>query len=280
MEKFAFAAIYKKLDCDHLSTVHCEFIAMTGTGRKNSEATINTGVCVGCKNALDGDSMVCVLCKKAFHMKKECCGIANNVCKTIVSMDNISFTCDSCKGIDVHELLKRFVQMENELQSIREEMNSRLAMDMEMVVNRTLNEYVERQNKRNNLIIFGIDEASDEDGGEYGESEQERIDDIFHTLSVSKDSIVFKARLGKRGSKRRPLKVAFRSYEEKMSVLNNRDNLKRYNLINASRITVRHDKTRAQIEMDKKVFEEYAALKKEGKDVELRGGRVVEKVSL
>lgn len=251
--------------------------------RKNSDLSINIDdiVCHCCNNTIDGDCLACSLCMKRFHMKKECSGLAANIVKAVLSVDNLSFTCDTCKSINVHELLKRFVKIEAELQDMREQLNSKLSIDVSMIVNQTLNEFSERQNKRNNLILFGVDDDLDSNADVFDEDAMQNFDSVMDVLSISKDNVTHCMRIGKPTSNRkRPLKICFKTYEDKMRCFNNRYKLRAFNEMHNSRISLKHDKTKEQQEHDKALHEQLLLRRKNGHNVFIRHGRIIEKSSL
>lgn len=163
--------------------------------------------------------------------------------------------------------------MESELNDIREQVNTKVALDISMIVNNTLTEFCERQNKRNNGILFGVDDELIPDDV----SEDERINSVAEMLSISNDAINHCTRIGKPDKRKRPLKVVFRTYEDKMQCFNNRRSLRDYNERNDCRISIRHDRTKSQMALGKALHDELLTRRKNGEDVVIRHGQIVTK---
>lgn len=242
--------------------------------RKNSDAP--RVLCSSCNNGIDGEYLICHVCTRQFHPKKDCSGIpGSSMSKNIWTSGNLTYACDVCKTINIHQLLERFAFVEKELKTIQDQINARMHIDIASIVNVTLTQFCEKQEKRNNAIIFGVTES---DTG--SDDEDSNLDPIMQTLSVPYSSVDFMSRIGKRGAKPRPIKLCFHSLSEKMNCMRNAGRLKRYNEQHSSKIYIRHDRTKEEIKKDKMLLEEFRTRKDNGEEVVLRGGKIIDKSAL
>lgn len=239
--------------------------------RKGSVQGVNKGLmCVYCSGIIDGECLKCIFCDNTFHAKKECSNVTNNICKSILASDHVSYTCMNCKSASFHDIVGRLAIMENELKVLKQQFTLKLSEDICKIVNETIKETHEVLEKKLNVMVFGLEECSD------SVEEDVKVAEICSVLEIPTTSISTFSRVGKaEPTKRRPMRLRFESGECKANCLRNSGKLRNYNMQNHSKIYIRHDLTRSQLERDKKLLEEFKSRKDKGENVVLRRGKIV-----
>nr|CAH7721044.1 unnamed protein product [Callosobruchus chinensis] len=115
--------------------------------------------CKCCNQACDSHLLVtCSVCKDKY--KHSCVDITTNEVRTLNSNKGYDWTCGGCRAIgkDLKDLKSLIIQLQNEIKDLKAE-NARntkhLGFDFEDVVA----EACERQKRKNNIIIFNIQES-------------------------------------------------------------------------------------------------------------------------
>ena len=124
-------------------------------------------------------------------------------------------------------------------------------------VNEVLNDQMEKEMKKNNLIIYGLEEGKDANEEKNNENDSNQIKEVFKHVNpdITSDKIVKVQRIGfKKADKTRPVKVVMKSEESKLSILKNARKLKESE--NFSKVGISYDKTRNQQEEYRKMKSE------------------------
>lgn len=114
--------------------------------------------CSACCITLDGDFISCCHCSKAFHAKKDCCDVAASDCKAILTCDNVTYLCNNCKSYNIFELFERLSAMETEIVNLKKQLSNSVTSEINNIVSEALKEHSDRQERRNNVIAFAIQE--------------------------------------------------------------------------------------------------------------------------
>lgn len=244
--------------------------------RKNSNtptaAFADNLICHACNETIDGDVITCNMCRMPYHLRKDCASITATIGKSILNLENVTYSCNNCKSINVYDMFIRFSKMEQELKEIREQLRTSLKNDIGTIVQEAITEHYERQEKKNNVIVFGIKEVDQDDE----DAVEDELEDLMRTFSVSRDFLRY-SRIGKPGERPRPLKLQFVDYEFKRNFMSKAWKLKSLNQKNNTRIYLRHDMTRSQQKKEKLLVEELKARKDKGENVYIRNGKIMTK---
>ena len=246
--------------------------------RKASDATL-IPQCHSCSCPIDTEGIACNFCSKSFHLKKECSNITASVGKALLSSDNLTYSCNDCKGINIRDLLNRFSSMEKELKSLRDQLNTKSAFDVGSIVCQALKENQEQMEKRNNMMIFGIKESADsgrQSADDDGEDESEVLESVFNHLGISKTDIISATRVGKKGRNPRPMRVKLNSLDLKLKCFRKARDLKKSNMADLRKVSIRNDLTFLQLAADRKLVQEFKHRKEKGENVVLRRGKIIE----
>nr|CAI5868873.1 unnamed protein product [Callosobruchus analis] len=120
--------------------------------------------CTCCKKSGDDSKFVhCSVCKNNFYYS--CVDLTQTDVKTLKNKANIHFTCKNCSTIgatlvDLRALVVSLQEEINALKSNRVDPAQTPAIDFEEIVQ----EVNDRQSRKNNLIIYGIVESTDQLG--------------------------------------------------------------------------------------------------------------------
>lgn len=244
------------------------------TSRKGSDITRISFNCSGCDTIIDGELVQCNLCRKTFHVKKECSNITATIAKSVLLSDNVSYLCNQCKSVSFCDLFDRFSAIEKELASLREQLKSKTTLDIGEVVFKAIDEYAMRSEKKNNVIIFGLPEPPADSSVEDGDGP---LEDVLCAVDVSNDCVESISRIGfkrKDSGKNRPLKLRFRNNEDKQKCLRNARKLNEHRMF--QKVFIRPDLTHAQLEHRKLLHEELKIRQNAGEKVMIRNGRIIQ----
>lgn len=227
--------------------------------RKGSDASKIIPLCATCDTSIDSDAIHCQICVKAFHPKRECSGLSVAAFKAVASSDNLSYVCNGCKSISLGDILARFSAIEKEVASLRHQLAEKISSDMCQIVNDAITEHESRMEKRNNVMIFGLQES--EQGSESD------VDAVMFALDINTVDVLSYDRIDKfdeTGRKILPLRIRFRCIEEKILCLKWSKNL--HDLQRYRKVFVKQDLTRLQLEDRKRLLAEFNTRKEKGEE--------------
>ena len=140
-----------------------------------------------------------------------------------------------------------------------------------------MNEVEERERRRPNLIVAGLQEKEVGSVEERKEWDSIKVDELFEELCNFEDSVVSSVyRIGKINSSRpRLLKIICRDVNSKRSLLSKSKYLR--DSIDFKNVYLNPDLTPIQQKENKRLREELKARRDRGEDVFIRHGRIVEK---
>ena len=288
---------------------------------KAAKSTINI-LCRKCFKKAEGDVIQCDSCSKWLH--KECTTLNSREFDILqLGNHNILFSCEDCEVYKGAEN-KRMLQLEKRIEEIAtqtlkidalSDIVKTLQQQNEMILNlykncseekieakidikitETLEEQKQKDEIKNNAIIFNIEEREGE-GEEADKEDVEIVKQVLKTVNPSFDTSLLNQdtvqRLGKKRTKLhtnsngnlligqscnrpvkpRPLRVVFPNQSQKMAILKNAKKLKDNE--NMSKIGITNEKTHKQREADSKLREELKARKEMGDDVMIYRGSVI-----
>ncbi len=136
--------------------------------------------------------------------------------------------------------------------------------DMKMV-----SELLERNKRQNNLVIFGIDETSDEN------ITKNKINEIITAIGVDASKVKYFGRVGRRvvGNKARVVRVVCEDLETKRGLLKGANKLK--TIAGYERTYVSPDLTKSQQEEDKMLREKLKEIRGQYKEAKINNGEIV-----
>lgn len=179
------------------------------------------------------------------------------------------------KKIDnVTDSLKMIISRIEDIEGKYKEVESRCKRIEEQQMD-TFSEIDERERRKVNLVISGIEEKEDGNVQERIEWDEEKVEELFEDLAgLDSDDFVKTLRLGKTGTKKpRLLKVVCKNYETKRKILTKAKELR--SKAGYKGIYVNPDQTPLQQRQSKSVREEYKRRKDLGEDVVISKNKVV-----
>lgn len=202
------------------------------------------------------DSCHCSLCDK-------CSGLSGREIQCMQLRERkLLFLCQECEAgfKAVPTLIKQIADLKNdvaELKKLPQKSNNYDIDDLEIKED-IVNEFVERNIRRKNVIVFNVQESQKN-------SKQDRITDEKNVISSLLLPTGFTAdniktfRLGKfNNEKIRPIKVVFQSEDDALSVLKNKTK------INNPDVRIYNDKTKMQLQYYKSLKAKLSALHDSG----------------
>lgn len=247
----------------------------------SSSSTSYCGKCVMPVTRED-NALSCESCKKWFHCG--CLKIHVNKYKKIQEVkDLVRWFCHDCDG-KVMSAIRKIKELEDKITAIEE----RIEEDIEKKVEEVLDERFEREKRKNNLIIFGLQEAGDDvtdpqDRIRFDKNNVENLHaGVDDNLKIEGSDIEKVVRLGKRNTgpvhRPRPLSVKIKSVEKKYEILGAARNLKDAQGEHEwkKRLFIVPDYTMKQRNMQKEAYEEFKGRKAQGEhDIMIKNFKVV-----
>ena len=166
--------------------------------------------------------------------------------------------------------------MENYLIAKIEEENDKNKREIEEKINKELEEKFERHGKKQNLIIYGVEENDKQDEKESSKIDEIAIATAFQEMNITEEPLEF-FRLGKAKSKDRERPILIKMKTEKVcyEILKKGSILKNSSDRILNRITFKKDMTIRQREMNRKLTEELKMRRSNGENVKIKNGRII-----
>lgn len=250
--------------------------------------------CGGCSKDVAGKSVQCACCNLWYHtpcvdMKDE---LYNNIVATHEAIGVHVWACKACTS-SIKALNARVVAMESKMRKLQEDVTSNtekidvvegtvntmqtsvqtltdavsLTEPAEATKDDIFKEMAERESRKTNIIIYGIQESTSTVAEARKEHDRVELDKVLHVLAPDncrEEDIKFLYRTGEREKDQnqestdpRPLVVGFRSAEVQLSVLNSCRKLKNSTY---EHISISPDLTKRQRKEDKDIRDECTRL--------------------
>ena len=242
-------------------------------GKNVTSNAISCSVCLRWSHAACSDLEPAVM--KYFETQKSQTGTHSwscTGCNIAYSALNTRIKQIECRQKELEELAKanelanlkssaRLDTAEEDIKGLKEDAKRDKEDIIKDVTGRWSSEMREREARRSNLVVYGLEEPSYSiKGGQERQAEDKRIaGDLFNAIRVrvNNSDVKFAARIGKLtqaiADKPRPLKISFRSQNVRENLFNNAKFLPRSGY---SHVSIVPDLTDQQREEDKNLFEE------------------------
>jgi hypothetical protein len=262
--------------------------------RKERESLEMTIFCCGkCEKEIEANSpsINCLICTSSFHLHPDCAPASlfhEGKCILPEWMKS-SFVCSkecSEMGVAGNPL---FIAMQKENNEIKERLaivEERLAhfeKNCERTICNTLDEMEERSIRKNNIIIFNVDESGSEDSKVRQDCDTNEVKTVLDKIGVSEVRFERCIRLGKRGQvggKPRPIRVRIDSFDDKITILKKSNSLRAKGRESQRQTPfITSDLTVMQRKLRKELIDELKARLDEGENVRIdwRTNSVVKK---
>lgn len=226
----------------------------------------------GCETSADDHKMInCCVCKKSyFHL---CADFSASEMRTVKSKKGVSYSCRNCNVVsnDINELRSAIISLKDEILS-RERSNL-----SETLFEEILSEISERNNRKQNIILFNVAEKESQNADERKTHDGVTARSILQALPVDVDVERIEVhRLGRfvsGASRHRPIRVRLNSVADVHGVVKNVRHLG--TSANFKNIRISLDKTKRQTDYYKKVKAELDARLADGESglrLKYRGG--------
>ena len=173
-------------------------------------------------------------------------------------------------------MLSRMAKMENYLITKIEEENDKYKKEIEDKINKEMEEKFERHGKKQNLIIYGVEENEKQNEIESSKIDECRVAAIFQEIDVSEEPLEI-IRLGKTKNreKERPILIKMKTERVCYEILKKNNILRNSNDREYNRVTFRKDMTVRQREMNRKLTEELKMRRNKGENVKIKNGKII-----
>lgn len=209
---------------------------------------VNTIRCTcGCNTSAEEHKVVdCCVCKKNFI--HSCVDLTITEVRTIKTKKGLSWSCRNCNILsnDINELRAAILKLTDDLQS---------KGCSDDVFEMMLSELSERNDRKQNIIVFNVEEIDAQDGVQRRDHDLRVVRDVLGVISTSIDSEHIEVhRVGRyvgNGNHHRPLKVRLNNVKDVHTVIKNTPKLRNSQSFNS--INISFDRTRRQIDYYKKI---------------------------
>ena len=219
--------------------------------------------CGSCNDIVsDGDkSLCCEACNKWFHIN--CINISVSKYKSIGSLQSIvRWFCTQC-DVKIKNALSKLALLEAKVS----ELEAKIELNIEKKIEDMLDERLEREKKKNNLIIFGVPEAPDDNKNKQGAERKqydieklEKLNDgLCDELNIETSMIDNIYRIGKvstNTNRPRPICIKLKNASDKYRLLNNAKRLREAQSGWQKEVYISLDYTKHQRELRKKAMDE------------------------
>jgi len=256
--------------------------------------------CLDCEEEVreDIDSIQCGKCKQWCH--KNCSGLSEKCYKMLQgSGEEIWWVCGECRDLEGEETSTSRSRMEAKMDRMMEmvaALTVRLAQieakgvggvteqqldeKVEKKVSEALEEVIEREKRKLNVILVNVPECEGDSAEERQKGDLGRVGEMAKRIAgVDKEDISNPVRMGARnigkGGKPRMLRVTVRSEETKRKLLMNAYKLSEGEG-NRNRMYINQDRTPKEREEFRKLREELERRRKDEPELVIRGGRIVQ----
>ena len=149
------------------------------------------------------------------------------------------------------------------------------SVDISNALSSALTEEKERSKRQLNLIIHNLDEAASDDAQTRKDQDTQKVSEIFKHLGT-KASVNNAVRLGKKGEKKRLLKVTVSSGKEKAAILRSCTHLRKESTpTQFSNVFITPDLTPQQQLQNKILRNKLAEMNQDGKLYRIKNGQIV-----
>ena len=263
--------------------------------------------CKLCPDLVYGDGIQCDNCLAWVHCpghKSNCCRLSKKEFAALKSSpDSVKWWCNVCQnennGNDNSSMKTKLAEHSsilNDLRAIIKTMQQQNEIILDMLKNRNpptedslkihveqaLEGMLEKENRKNNIILYNVDESKKK-GQECEKEDEVLVKEILNFVNPVLDSAPINIeikRLGrprdltKQDTKPRPVKVSFDNVGIPLNLLRKAYRLKDFRL---KKIGLSADKTKAQREAEKATRDEYRRRKANNEDVCMYRGKVLTK---
>lgn len=220
--------------------------------------------CNHCNENIEPEKeIICDLCKLYYHVK--CTKLTRGETALLKSKDrNLSYLCSKCKLVTKFDLIKEINALQETVLKLQEQIkeinNSKTdsaiqhtSSTHDIDQNEVINEFIERENRASNLMLFNISDPTINDENEKLGDDKRKVHSILNLLNIKTDSGLRICRLGKQTeNKRRPIKISLSSKEDALKAIKQKKNLRNLE----EKVFVSLDLTPKQREYYKKVKKE------------------------
>lgn len=209
----------------------------------------------------------CCICKKYF--KNTCVGLSNSDIRLINSNKGLNWTCANCQqiGNDINDLKHLIISLQIEIKELKENKANANSSPKNFNFEEVIEEINERNRRKRNLIIFGIQEVDPNiPGNVRHETDNKSAYNILNKIVQDIGDTNFKPiRLGRfdaNKAKPRPIRITLEDENLVHEVIRNVKKLRSHQ--NYGHVSISFDRTPRQISYYKEIKNEFEARIKDG----------------
>ena len=173
-------------------------------------------------------------------------------------------------------MISRMTKMENYLIAKIEEENDKNKREIEDKINKELEEKFERHGKKQNLVLYGVEENEKQDEKESSKIDEFQVATIFQEMDISEEPLEI-IRMGKTKNKEkeRPILIKMKTERACYEILRKNNILRNSTDKALNQVTFKKDLTVRQREMNRKLTEELKTRRNKGENVKIKNGRII-----
>ena len=232
----------------------------------------STDLCKSCCSAVDLNSrFACSICQSIFHREKVCSGLNASVLKSAIDSPQILLMCLDCSKVN---LVQQLFHLESRVTQLEQTSVDRLKS--EDLISNAINEFQERDRKKNNIILFNIPESKEDQLDDQVNDDKAVLQQVCSALSINNIQFNSLRRIGRKSDKQRPVIITLANQDTRQMLLSNAKKLR--NLQDDSpfkKIVIKPDLTKSQIQAQKQLQAALKLRKDAGEDCVIYRGKVV-----
>lgn len=223
-----------------------------------TRATRSNTTCACCDKAFELHLMIqCSVCKKFF--KNTCVDVSSSEVRTLNANKGYDWSCKDCRAIgnDLKDLKALIIGLQDEIKSLKSESSEmRGALNTNFDFEEIVEEINERNKRKYNLVISGIEEQSQEQStAERFEKDKNCIKDVLlkiePVLNVDNIKPVRLGRFSENNTRPRLLKITLSDEQQVLKIVKRAKILRDYD--DYKHISIFSDRTPRQIQYYKNV---------------------------
>lgn len=168
----------------------------------------------------DDPSINCSVCDKIFNAT--CTEATRSDLKRFGPSTGISWSCKSCRGLDLRSLI---LTLQEEIKNLKSTVLAPVVSTTENLIKseEIIQEVLERERRRKNIIVYGITESKSTNKSERIAADVTTVSDVFRSIGVRVPDDIKLIRLSKfdptKAVSKRPIKICFQSSDIAPAIL-------------------------------------------------------------
>lgn len=217
--------------------------------------------------------LTCCICKSIYY--HGCVNMSSSETRTINSKKSLSWTCSKCEDIggDINSLRAAIIALQDEVKELKAAKNIGNVANIDFNFEEIVREVNDRNSRRCNLVIFGINEQSSNvskvDRNSVDKNDVARIFSyISNTVPTDEIQCLRLGRFTPENTRPRPIKVTLRNENDVHEILVKSKKLRESD--NFKYVYINQDRTPREMDYFRKIKEELVERRQKGENVKIK----------